>query len=164
MNQGTPMLPQIVFFVSVALSFVAWGIVTAQYIWPKLRSRQRREALRPLLILHSFRFFGMAMLIPGVVSPALPAAFAQQVAYGDLIAMALAMLSLLVLRSGAGVVLVWIFNVWGAADLVNAFYQGNHTGMQAGQMGVAYVIPVLFVPLLMITHGLIFRILLREQK
>ena len=70
------------FFVSIAFSFIAWGIVTARYIWPELRLRQRAEALRPLLILHSFRFIGLAFLVPGVVSPDLPSAFAHSAAYG----------------------------------------------------------------------------------
>ena len=65
------------FFVSIAFSLIAWGIVTARYIWPELRLRQRAEALQPLLILHSFRLIGLAFLIPGVVSPDLPASFAH---------------------------------------------------------------------------------------
>jgi len=71
------------FFVSIAFSFTAWGILAARYIWPELRLRERAEALRPLLILHSFRFIGLAFLIPGVVSPDLPPAFAHSAAYGD---------------------------------------------------------------------------------
>jgi hypothetical protein len=39
------MMPQLCFFVSIAFSFIAWGIVTARYIWPELRLRQRAEAL-----------------------------------------------------------------------------------------------------------------------
>ena len=60
------MQPQLAFFVSIAFSCIAWGIVAARYIWPQLRLRQRAEALRPLLILHSFRFVGLAFLVPGV--------------------------------------------------------------------------------------------------
>jgi hypothetical protein len=158
------MLPQLCFFVSIAFSFVAWGIVTARYIWPALRLRQRAEALRPLLILHSFRFMGLAFLVPGVVSPDLPSAFAHSAAYGDIISATLALLSLLALPSGAGVAIVWIFNLWGSADLLNAFYQGNNAGLLAGQLGAAYFIPTFVVPLLLITHGLAFRILLQRQN
>jgi hypothetical protein len=89
------------FFVSIAFSFVAWGVVTARYIWPELRLRERADALRPLLVLHSFRFIGLAFLVPGVVSPDLPPAFAHSAAYGDIIAAILALLSLLLLPSAA---------------------------------------------------------------
>ena len=152
------------FFVSIAFSFIAWGIVAARYIWPELRVRQRAEALRPLLILHSFRFEGLAFLIPGVVSPDLPPAFAHAAGYGDLIAAILALLSLASLRREAGIAIAWIFNLWGSADLLNAFYQANHAGLMPGQLGAAYFIPTLLVPLLLITHGLAFRILLQDRS
>jgi hypothetical protein len=156
-------IPQLCFFVSIAFSFIAWGIVSAGYIWPALGFRKRAEALRPLLMLHSFRFEGLAFLVPGVVSADLPASFAHSAAYGDIIAATLALLSLLWLRKGPGVIIVWIFNLWGTADLLNAFYQANHAGLLAGQLGAGYFIPTLLVPLLLITHGLVFRILLRDR-
>jgi hypothetical protein len=160
----TLMLPQLYFFVSIAFGFIAWGIVAAWYIWPELRLRPRAEALRPLLILHSFRFEGLAFLVPGVVSPDLPAAFAHSAAYGDIIAATLALLSLLSLQRGAGVIVVWIFNLWGTVDLLNAFYQANNAGLEAGQLGAMYFIPTFIVPLLLITHGLAFRILLQREN
>jgi hypothetical protein len=157
------MVSQLCFFVSIAFSFIAWGIVAARYIWPELRVRERAEALRPLLILHSFRFIGLAFLVPGVVSPDLPSAFARSAGYGDLIAATLALLSLLWFPRGTGVVIAWMFNLWGSADILNAFYQANHASLLAGQLGAAYFLPTLVVPLLLITHGLAFRILLQHQ-
>ncbi len=158
------MQTQFAFFVSIAFSVIAWGIVAARYIWPALRLQPRAEALRPLLILHSFRFLGLAFLVTGVVSPDLPSAFARSAAYGDLVAAILALLALISLPSASGVAIAWIFNLWGAADLFNAFYQANHAGLVAGQLGATYFIPTLIVPLLLITHGLGFRILLQQQK
>ncbi len=154
---------QLWFFVSIAFSFIAWGIITARYVWPELRLRPRAEALRPLLMLHSFRFIGLAFLVPGVVSPGLPAAFAQSAGYGDIIAAILAVLAVLSLPSAAGVVIAWIFSIWGSVDLLNAFYQANHAGLLPGQLGATYFIPTLVVPLLLITHGLAFRILLQYE-
>ncbi len=158
------MLPQLCFFVSIAFSFIAWGIVAKRYIWPKLRVLPRAEALRPLLILHSFRFIGLSFLVPGVVSPALPADFAYAAVYGDIVAATLALLSLASLPRGAGVVIAWIFNLWGSADILNAFYKANDAGLLPGQLGAAYFIPTLVVPLLLITHGLVFRILVKHQS
>ena len=157
------MQSQLSFFVSIAFSCIAWGIVVARYIWPELHRRQRTEALRPLLILHSFRFIGLAFLVPGVVSSDLPPAFAHSAAYGDIIAATLALFSLLSLSGGAGIAIAWIFNLWGLADILNAFYQANHAGLLAGQLGATFFIPTLIVPLLLITHGLAFRILLQHQ-
>jgi len=156
--------PQVYFFVSIAFSLIAWSIVTARYIWPELRVRQRSEALRPLLVLNTFRFLGLSFLVPGVVSHDLPPGFAYPAAYGDLLAAILALLSLLWLQHGVGVIIAWVFNVWGAADLVNAFYQASHAGLHAGQLGAAYFIPTLIVPLLLIAHVLAFRILLEREN
>src|SRR5215469_11635381 len=158
------MQSQLPFFVSIGFSFMAWGIVTSRYIWPELRLRPRPEALQPVLILHSFRFIGLAFLVPGVVSPDLPSAFAHSAAYGDIIAAMLALLALMSLPNASGVVIAWIFSLWGTADLLNAFYQANHAGVMAGQLGATYFIPTLIVPLLMITHALGFRILLRHEN
>jgi hypothetical protein len=158
------MLAQALFGVSVAFGFAAWAIVAALYIWPELRSRPRIEALKPLLVLHGFRFEGLCFLVPGVVSPDLPAAFARDAAFGDLTAAILALLALAALRTRSGIALVWAFNIWGSADLLNAFYQANGTGLLAGQLGAAYFIPTAIVPLLLITHGLMFRILLRQPR
>jgi len=158
------MQSQFAFFASIAFSLIAWGMVAVRYIWPELRLRSRAEALRPLLILHSFRFIGLAFLVPGVVSPDLPSAFAHSAAYGDIIAAILALLALILLPSASGIVTAWIFNIWGTADLFNAFYQANHAGITAGQLGATYYIPTFIVPLLLITHGLGFRILLGHEK
>jgi hypothetical protein len=155
---------QLYFFVSIAFSFLAWGIVAKRYLWPKLRVLPRAEALQPILILHSFRFIGLAFLVPGVVSPDLPLAFARADAYGDLGAAVLALLSIAFLGAGrAGIAIAWIFNIWGTVDLLDAFYQGNAVGLIPGQLGAMYFIPTLLVPLLLITHGLAFRILAKQD-
>jgi hypothetical protein len=158
-------MPTIALFgINIAFAVTAWAVVTALYIWPALRARPRIEALRSLLVLHAFRFGGLAFLVPGVVSPDLPAAFAHDAALGDIIAAILALLSLATLRSKVGIFLVWVFNIWGSLDLLNAFYQANAAGLQPGQLGAAYFIPTAFVPLLLVTHGLVFRILLQGDR
>jgi hypothetical protein len=85
-------------------------------------------------------------------------------AYGDLIAAVLALLALMTLQSRLGIPLVWVFNVWGTADLLYAFYQGNSLGVEPGQYGAAYFIPTVIVPLLLNTHGVVFRILLQGDR
>jgi hypothetical protein len=126
------MRAQICFFVSIVFSFIAWGVVVGSVIWPELRRRQRNEALRPLLMFHSFRFVGLAFLV-SVVSPDLPAAFAESAAYGDIVAAALALLTLALLPGRLGIVAAWVFNLWGRADILHANYEGIRLGVQAGQ-------------------------------
>jgi hypothetical protein len=90
------------FGISVAFGLAAWGAVAWHYIWPALKERPSPENLNPILLLHGFRFLGLAFVVPGVVSPDLPAAFAQPVAYGDLIAAMLALLALTTLGTRTG--------------------------------------------------------------
>jgi hypothetical protein len=155
------MRPQATFGVSVLLGFVVWGLVGAQHIWPALRRRSRTDALRVVLLLHAFRFTGLAFLVPGVVSPYLSEAFARPAAYGDLATSMLALIAMATLRSRVGTTLVWVFNIVGTADLLNAFYQGSRTnmGLDPGLQGAAYFIPTVVVPLLLVTHAFVFRIL-----
>lgn len=158
------MTPQLAFGVSVGLSFVAWGITVRQYLWPAFRRKPRVDALRAILFLHSFRFVGLAFLVPGVVSPSLPSSFAGPAAYGDLVTALLALLSIATLERRLGVVLIWAFNLLGTADLLRAFYEGNRTAMRLapGLQGAAYFIATVLVPLLLITHGIVFRLLLQR--
>jgi len=152
--------------VTVAFGFLAWGVVAAQYIWPAISKRERAEALRPILVLHGFRYIGLAVLIPGVVAPQLPATvFARGLAYGDLATATLALIALAALRSRFSGPLVWIFNIFGTADLLSAFYQGSRLSLPdtPGLLGAGYFIPVFGVPLLLITHVLVFRLLMRKK-
>ena len=132
------MTVQLLFGTSVAFGFIAWAVVANLYIWSQLRTRSRIDALRPLLVLHAFRFIGLSFLVPGVVSPDLPIAFARDAAYGDIVAAILALAALATLRSGVGIALAWAFNLWGSFDLLNAFYQANAAGLLPGQLGTAY--------------------------
>jgi len=153
------------FGISVILSFISWGIIAKRYIWPALRRVSRNEALRPLLLLHTFRFVGLAFLIPGVVSPDLPIAFARPAAYGDLTTSIFALLAIATLGSSLGIILAWAFNILGSADLLYAFYEGNRVALDSapGLQGAAYFIPTVYVPLLLTTHVLVFLLLLKHD-
>jgi hypothetical protein len=152
--------------ITVAFGFLAWSVFAARYIWPAISRRERAEALRPILMLHGFRYIGLVVLVPGVVSPQLSATvFARELAYGDLAAATLALIALTALSSRLAGPLVWIFNIVGTADLLNAFYQGSRISLPntAGMLGAGYFIPVFGVPLLLVTHVLALRLLLRKE-
>jgi hypothetical protein len=127
--------------------------------------RPSPQNLKPILLLHGFRFLGLAFVLPGVVSPDLPAAFAQPVAFGDFITAILALLALATLGTRTGTALTWVFNIFGTADLLFAFYLGSRISLPdtPGLLGAGYFILAAYVPLLLITHGLAFRILLQAK-
>jgi hypothetical protein len=158
------MVPRMIFQIDMALGYVAWALCVANYIWPRLKAMDPAEAQRAIATLHSFRFFGLVFLLPGFVGPALPEAFAASTAYGDI---ATALLAILVLLTARVPVLfwplVWAFNVVGAADIIMDTARAVSLDLPsiAGQLGAGYAIIILYVPLLLITHGLAFYLLLR---
>lgn len=160
------MPPAIIFTLHLGLGYVPWLLCFRAYVWPRLRSMDAIAAHRAIATLHSFRFFGLVFLVPGVVGPHLPAGFATFAAYGDLATGVLAMLALLAIRTRP---LFWLFtvafNVIGVVDLVVDYYHGVTLNLPAlsGELGAAYAIPVLYVPLLMITHGAAFYLMVRPR-
>jgi len=154
------------FGLSVLMNFVASGIVTKLYIWLRLRVMSREEALLPLVVPHMFRFVGLSFLVPGVVSASLSTDFARPAAYGDLGAAILAVIAVLALsgRASWALLIVWIFNLWGTIDLLYAIYQGQiGVRIGPGSLGAAFYIPTVVVPPLLVTHGLIFWLLLLRR-
>jgi len=155
-----------IFNVQLMLGYVAWLLCFRAYLFPKLKSMDAVEAQRAIATLHSFRFFGLVFLIPGVVGPNLPAGFAPSAAYGDFATGVLALLALLTVRVRP---LFWTFvvafNIVGVIDLVGDYYHAVRGGLPlvAGQLGPTYAIPILYVPLLMITHMAAFYFLLRRE-
>jgi hypothetical protein len=160
------MSPAIIFQIQLVLGYVPWLLCFGAYVWPRLKAMERVEAHRAIATLHSFRFFGLVFIIPGVVGPNLPAGFAVFAAYGDFATGVLAILALLTVGIRP---LFWsfvvAFNLVGAADIIIDYYHGNQVGLPAlaGELGATYAIPIIYVPLLMITHFVAFYLLARPQ-
>lgn len=160
------MSPERLFQLHLVLGYVAWLLCFGVYLWPRLRSMTPFDAQRAIATLHSFRFFGLVFILPGVVSPDLPARFTTFAAYGDLATGVLAMLALLTARIR---LLFWplvvAFNLMGIIDLLVDYYHAVRIDLpaRAGELGSTYAIPIIYVPLLMITHVTAFYLLLRPQ-
>jgi hypothetical protein len=160
------MSPATVFDIHLALGYVPWLFFASAYAWPRLKAMDPVAAQRAIATLHSFRFFGLVFLIPGVVGANLPASFADFAAYGDFATGLLAMLALLTVRIRP---LFWsfvvAFNLVGAADILVDYYDGYRIGLAtlAGELGATYAIPIVYVPLLMITHAIALYLLLRPH-
>ena len=160
------MSQETIFRMHLIFGYVAWLLCFRAYIMPWLRSMDRVAGHRAIATLHSFRFFGLVFIIPGLVGPDLPTGFATFAAYWDFATGVLAMLALLTVRIRP---LFWLFvvafNLVGVVDLVLDYYHATRLGLpaMAGQLGATYWIPILYVPVLMITHIVAFYLLLRPQ-
>jgi len=156
----------IIFLIHLILGYVVWLLCFGVYILPRLRSMGRVEVHRAIATLHSFRFFGLVFILPGVVGPHLPASFATFAAYADFATGLLAILALLTVRIRP---VFWLFvagfNLVGTTDLIVDYYHAIRAGLpaMAGQLGSAYAIPIIYVPLLMITHVVALYWLARPQ-
>jgi hypothetical protein len=160
------MSQETIFRVQLVLGYVAWLLCFGAYIWPRLKVMDRVEAHRVIATLHSFRFFGLVFILPGVVGD-IPADFATFAAYADLATGLLAMMALLTVRMRP---LFWFFvvgfNLVGVADLIVDYYRAVQLNLAAiaGQLGATYAIPIIYVPLLMITHIVAFYLLARSRN
>ena len=161
------MPPQLIFLTHLVLGYVACLLCFGAYILPRLRSMEQMEVHHVIATVHSFRFFGLVFILPGVVGPNLPGVFAAFVAYGDFATGILAIFALLTVRVRP---LFWLFvvafNLVGTGDILLGYYHAVKGDLPevAGQLGAAYVIPILYVPILMITHFVAFYWLVRPRR
>jgi hypothetical protein len=158
-----PTANQIHFFISYAIAFLAFGLIGKWYVWPLIKDRALKPALTPLLLYACLRVNGLMFLMPGLVSPDLPGAFAVPTAYGDLTAVSLALLALACVRfeSALAVPMLWLFNIVGFLDLIYANISTFKDHVDPAQLGAAYYLAVLNVPAMVVVHVLIFAYLLR---
>lgn len=160
------MSPQIIFNIHLVLGYVVWLLCANFYIWPKLQTMSSVDAHRAIAALHSFRFFGLVFILPGVVGVNLPAGFALFAAYGDFATGVLALLALITIKIRP---LFWMFvggfNLVGATDILIDYYHGVKLNLPAlsGELGATYSIVIIYVPLLMITHFVAFRLMLKRE-
>ena len=148
---------------SAAAGIIGWGTIFATIIWPKMKRQPRVQQLKTLTAIHFFRYFATTLLIAGLVSRKLPLGFAYPAAFGDLISLALAYIAFIGLqRSKAAepsLLPVWIFNIVGAADLLLAMVLGPALVHDPGNLGLSYIIPTVYVPLLLVAHFYSFKAL-----
>ena len=151
-----------IFGLQLVASLFAWGLIAKWIVAPWLETQTRHQALFWLTLPHISRHVGMVFLVPGIVAPGLPEGFAVGAAYGDLISAGLAMVTLAALRTGRGwaLLLVWIFNIVGTVDLITALSHAE----AVPYIGAAWYIPTFWVPLLLVSHAMIFARLIRRAR
>lgn len=155
---------QVHYFISYAVAFLVFGLIGKWYLWPSIKDRAPKSALTPLLLYACLRVNGLMFLMPGLVSPKLPGAFAVPTAYGDLTASALALVALWPVRNEnrMAVPMVWLFNIVGLLDLIYANISTFKDHVDPTYLGVSYYLAAINVPAMVVAHVLIFTYLLRR--
>lgn len=157
------MSPRAIFGLSVLLGLASSSVAAALLVWPTLHTLDSRTALLWLVAPHMFlRFIGLSFLVPGVVSASLPKQWAAPAADGDFAAGVLAIVATAALVAGAtwSIAVVRVFNIVGAGDLLYAFYRGARVRLDPGSLGAAFYIVTAIVPPLLVTHALVFVLLI----
>ncbi len=150
-----------IFGLQLSFSLVVWGLIAKWLLTPWLEKQSLHQALFWLTLPHVSRHIGMVFLVPGIAAQPLPDSFAIPAAYGDLTSAFLALLALIALRTGRtrALALVWIFNIVGTVDLLYALSHAD----AVTDLGATWYIPTFWVPLLLVTHFMIFVRLIRRE-
>ena len=155
-----------IFWMQILTSVVVYGIVAVWYVWPSLTKLSRSSALIALLFVHVPRYVGMTLLVTGMIDLKLPREFLSSTAYGDLLEAALALASIIALRSnwGFAVPLVWVTNMWGFLDLLNALRGVLQVNLPSFNLSSIWYIYTFYGPMVAVSHVMIFWILLKSRS
>lgn len=156
----------IIFAGNVSVIVLLWTVMIRRFLWPAMARQTLEMAVLPLLVISALRVNGLCMLIPGVVASDLPSAFANAVAYGDVLAALIAVgaIAAFGVSERAGRMACWLYTVVGVGDLMLASVQMVATQVAPAQLQGAYFLVVVMVPSLMIMHALIVSQLLRKPS
>lgn len=143
-----------IFATQLTLSIVVFSLLAKWFVGPWLADKPLHIALIALTFPHAMRHVGLSFLVPGLVADSLHDSFAGLAAYGDFVTGLIALVALVALRHrwGFALPLVWLFNIVGTVDLVNALRQAENVPL----LHTTWYIPTFFVPLLLVTHALMF--------
>jgi len=155
-----------IFWLQLLTSCAVFALAARWYLWPILTRSSLKSALIPLLFVHVFRYVGMVLLVKGMVDPKLPGDALTTAAYGDLVAAALALASIVALRGGwrVAVPLAWVFSTWGFVDLLNTLRGVIQTKLPNFDLGAAYFIYTFYAPTVVVAHVMIFWILFTSKS
>lgn len=156
------MQPLEIFATQLLFSLLVYALLAKWLVLPKLRALSKEQALFWLMLPHTSRHIGLSFLVPGLAAGPLEPAFSMPTAYGDFITAILAVLSLVLLRAKhrLALALVWITNIFGTADLLKALSNPD----MVPYLGANWYIPTMWVPLLLVSHFLIFKQLLSQEN
>jgi hypothetical protein len=155
----------VVFGLQITLSLLAYALIAAWFVAPRLAKLPLREALLPLVMVHLFRYVALTLITPSQVSDKLPDTAAHLIAYGDVASSILAFIAAIFLRYRLpGALLVtWLFAAVSLVDLVDAFIQGVGSNFSGFHLGFNWYVITFYVPALIVTTIMVIALLVRRN-
>ena len=145
-------------------TLVAFALIARWHIAPRLSKTSVEDHLLPLTWVHVFRYAPLTLLVPGQISPDVPADVANLIAYGDLASAVMALITVIFLRHrlAGALAVAWLFNVIGIADIVVATGAAINAKMADIPIGFNWYIVNFYVPALIVTHAMMVYRLIRK--
>lgn len=153
---------KLIFLLQFFFSLMVYALIAKWFVSPWLANKALNAAMILLIVPHTLRHVGMAFLVPNLNAGPLPSTFDGPAAYGDLASAVLAIVAIIALRGEWKLkyAVVWIFNIIGTIDLLNALRQRD----ALANLGATWFIPTMLVPLLLVSHAMIFVYLLKRDR
>ena len=147
------------------------GFAMIYWSWrPRLAAMGRDAHLKALIPVHFFRYFGLTAMLPGVFNLA-PAGFSDdylfQIMAGDVLVAVLALtaFALMQLQSPARIAFLWLFNIVGTLDYLNAAARVTPSIHDANILGpFGWIVITVFLPAWLVSHVAIFTVLLGRKQ
>jgi hypothetical protein len=136
--------------IATVLTFVLVALFALWYAVPWMRQRPAATAIAVCLWVHAFRIVALQIFSARRFGFEIPLAAAQQIAWGDVVGAGLAVLGLILLRRGAvaTVLVLWLFVIETALDLVYGSLLGVRYHAIATAHDLTWVILNFYVPVL----------------
>jgi hypothetical protein len=163
---GLAMNREAIFYFQILVGVGVFSLMAAWYVWPQLAKLSPNSALVPLLWVQVFRYVGMTLLVKGMIDPKIAHNQLRDGAYGDLLAAALALASIIALRykwRGA-IPLVWVANIWAFADVLNVLRSVLTSNLPKYNLESIYFIYTFYAPLVVVSSLMIFVVLLKSRS
>lgn len=154
-----------IFSLQIFLSLVVYFLIMKWYIGPRLSNLRLFQALVVLLFIHSFRHIGLTILIPSIADSDIPNSFITFYAFGEyfVAAFAVACLIGLTVQFRGSIVLVWLFNIAGTLLVIYSWIQFYSMDITQYRLGTFWYIPTFFMPALLVSHYVIFMLLIKRK-
>lgn len=154
--------------IATSFSLMVFTSIAIWYVYPWVKTQEQLSAFVPLIGIHLFRNVGMMALAPGMAASEVSISIYEQMAYGDLISAALALIAIFIIRNQKSMIValgaIWVFNIFGFLDVLHAMNLAMGNGLADLPMGATWLVGVFYVPMLIVSHIMIFYMLRKRNK
>ena len=139
------------------MAFGAYVVIYRIYLRSWFATQPFPQAVLPLLLINTFRYMGLAAMVPGQLEPTIPFRALQVIGWGDFAAGTSALLAAIAVhhRWTAATTLVGLFTIIGFADVIAVGYTASAAEIFESNMGTQWFVSVFYAPAFLLSQGYI---------